>query len=47
MPGYNRTFDLSVEDIELIETALRDSKQSLSNELIDQADIHRRISACV
>ena len=38
MPGYNTTFELTVEDMELIEDALRGSKQSLSSELIDQAD---------
>ncbi len=30
MPGYNKTFDLSVEDLELIEDALRRSKRELS-----------------
>lgn len=38
MPGYNTSFDLTVEDMELIETALRDTKRSLSSELMDQAD---------
>ena len=38
MPGYNTTFELTVEDMELIEDALRGSKQSLSSELIDHAD---------
>lgn len=38
MPKYNKTFELSVEDMDLIENALRDSKRSLSSELIDQAD---------
>lgn len=30
MPGYNKTFDLSIEDLELIEDALRRSKRELS-----------------
>tara|TARA_Y100001933_G_scaffold230616_1_gene247823 strand:- start:2518 stop:2829 length:312 start_codon:yes stop_codon:yes gene_type:complete len=30
MPGYNSSFDLSIEDMELIETALRRSKAELS-----------------
>ena len=38
MANYTKTFELSVDDMELIETALRDTKQSLSTELIDQAD---------
>ncbi|MGR3460465.1 MAG: hypothetical protein ACU0AX_10485 [Roseovarius sp.] len=30
MPGYNETFELSVEDMDLIETALRQTKADLS-----------------
>jgi len=30
MPGYNETFELSVEDMDLIETALRQAKADLS-----------------
>lgn len=30
MPGYNKQFELSVEDLELIEDALRRSKRELS-----------------
>lgn len=32
MPGYNKKFELSVEDIELIEGALRDRKRELSEQ---------------
>ena len=38
MAKYNKTFELSVEDMDLIEAALRDTKRSLSTELIDQAE---------
>ena len=38
MANYTKTFELSVDDMELIEAALRDTKQSLSTELIDQAE---------
>jgi len=38
MPKYNKTFELTVEDMELIETALRDTKRSLSTDLVEQAD---------
>ena len=34
MASYNVNFELSVEDVELIETALRLAKQEVSNELI-------------
>lgn len=32
MAAYNKNFELSVEDIELIETALRDKKRDLSEQ---------------
>ena len=38
MPRYNTKFDLTVEDMDLIEAALRDSKRSLSTSLMDRAD---------
>lgn len=42
MAGYNKKFELSVEDIDLIETALRDKKRELSEqaheERCDQSD---------
>ena len=36
MPGYNKTFELSVEDMELIEDALRTTKRSLNSEVLSQ-----------
>ena len=33
MTSFNVNFELSVEDVELIETALRHSRQDLSNRL--------------
>ncbi|MCK0149141.1 hypothetical protein MWU54_03840 [Marivita sp. S6314] len=38
MPGYNKQFELTVDDMDLIETALRHTKQSLSTELMNQAE---------
>jgi hypothetical protein len=38
MAKYNKTFELSVEDMDLIEAALRDTKRGLSTDLIDKAD---------
>ncbi|WP_299849304.1 hypothetical protein [uncultured Roseovarius sp.] len=41
MTSYNVNFELSVEDVELIETALRLTKQELSNEqLVTDAPAH-------
>lgn len=37
MPGYNTKFDLTVEDMELIEDALRTTKRSLNSAVIEQA----------
>lgn len=37
MPLYNEMFELSVSDIDLIETALRHKRDALSQELIDLA----------
>ncbi|MEQ9259315.1 MAG: hypothetical protein RIG84_09455 [Roseovarius sp.] len=36
MPKYNKTFELSVEDMELIEDALRRTKRELSDKLISK-----------
>ena len=38
MGRYNVNFELSVEDVELIEDALRRSKSELSSELIETPD---------
>lgn len=35
MPLYNEMFELSVSDIDLIETALRNKRDALSRELIE------------
>lgn len=32
MPGYNKNFELTVEDIDMIENALRDRKRDLSEQ---------------
>lgn len=40
MPGYNKNFELSVEDMELIEDALRRTKRELSDKLIDTQRAH-------
>ncbi len=34
MTAYNANFELSVEDVDLIETALRQSKKELSSQII-------------
>lgn len=38
MPRYNTNFELSIEDMELIEAALLENKKSLSVRRIAQAD---------
>ncbi|MEY8831415.1 hypothetical protein AB9K34_23840 [Sedimentitalea sp. XS_ASV28] len=38
MAGYNKTFELTVNDIDRIETALRLHKQAVSRERIELAD---------
>ncbi len=45
MPGYNKTFELSVEDLDLIEEALRRNKTELTLEKAsdDTAPVARRI----
>ena len=35
MPGYNKTFELTVEDMELIEDALRSTKRSLNSAVLE------------
>jgi len=41
MPQYNDMFELSVEDLDLIETALRGSAASLSLAALDETDDSR------
>lgn len=43
MTAYNMNFELSVEDMELIETALRNSKKELSSQLIETDQRHDEI----
>ena len=38
MPKYNATFELSLEDMELIENALHRKKQDLAQQLTEDAD---------
>lgn len=38
MPSYNTKFDLSVEDMEVIEEALREAKTKLSVKALDAQD---------
>ena len=38
MPQYNDMFELTVEDVDLIETALRSTKDSLSNDMNSSTD---------
>jgi len=40
MPGYNSNFELSVEDIDLIESALRQTKSELSARAIPEVLQH-------
>jgi predicted Zn-dependent protease with MMP-like domain len=41
MPAYNTRFELSVEDMELIEDALRRTKRELSDRMVEAVeDIH-------
>ena len=37
MPAYNRTFDIDLSDLEVIETALRDRVKSLSATRLERA----------
>jgi len=38
MPKYNDNFELSVEDVEIIEDALRREKRALSNKALSTAE---------
>lgn len=47
MPAYNRNFELSVEDIELIEQALRDKKRELSEQAHeDHCELRNEVAIC-
>ncbi len=47
MPGYNSKFELSVEDLELIETALRQTKADLSAQALAQSPQNERTADCI
>jgi len=40
MPGYNSKFELSVEDMDLIEAALRQTKSELSARVLPEVEQH-------
>ena len=40
MPGYNSKFELSVEDMDLIEAALRQTKSELSARVLPDLEQH-------
>ncbi|WP_306152368.1 hypothetical protein [Roseovarius sp. MMSF_3281] len=42
MPQYNETFELSVEDVDLIETALRQTKSELAGQMVEEGDVDER-----
>jgi hypothetical protein len=39
MAKFNKTFELSVEDVDLIETALRQTKSELAGQLVEQENM--------
>lgn len=47
MPLYNSNFELSVEDLDLIETALRHSKAELSAQTLSDAPQPAGPDACI
>ena len=47
MTKYNKTFELSVEDVDLIETALRQTKSELSEQLVEQDKIDEDVDQSV
>jgi len=47
MTKYNKTFELSVEDVDLIETALRQTKSELSEQLVEQDKIDQDVDQSV
>ena len=38
MAGYNKSFELTIEDMELIEDALRRKKRELSGQIVESMD---------
>jgi hypothetical protein len=41
MTKFNKTFELSVEDVDLIETALRHTKSELAGQLVEQENVNQ------
>jgi hypothetical protein len=39
MAKFNKTFELSVEDVDLIETALRQTKSELAGQFVEQENM--------
>ncbi len=40
MAAYNMNFELSIDDLDLIETALRHTKKELANRVLETAEGH-------
>lgn len=47
MPKYNETFELSVEDVDLIETALRQTKSELAGQMVEQDKVDEDVDQSV
>jgi hypothetical protein len=47
MPKYNETFELSVEDVDLIETALRQTKSELAGQLVEEDEVDEDLGQSV
>ncbi|MRU16439.1 hypothetical protein FDP25_13430 [Roseovarius sp. A21] len=47
MPKYNETFELSVEDVDLIETALRQTKSELAGQMVEQDEVDEEVDQSV
>lgn len=47
MTKYNKTFELSVEDVDLIETALRQTKSELAEQLVEQEKLDEDVDQSV
>jgi hypothetical protein len=47
MPRYNETFELSVEDVDLIETALRQTKSELAGQLVEEDEVDEDVDQSV
>lgn len=47
MPGYNSRFELSVADMDLIETALRQTKSELSARAVPVAEQHDKTEGSI